>query len=317
MKKILPVLLALAVLLTFASCASNSDSEMTSLRKTDAIYSSLGLLPEGVSSVEKDVVIPAGDHMVYATITAPAKEGVYPAVVMLHGTGSSRDGINGAYAVTAKLLAENYDIVSIRFDLPGSGDSEADPMMNCYETAIGDSMVVANYLSMLDYVNPNQIGLLGYSEGGNEAMLAASRTKMFSSVVTWAGAPDLMAAGLLTTDMVAFADANGYVMMEFSWREPLRISEEMVDEIMDTDVLAEFGSNYSGPVMAIAGANDEFGLANWANMIVQINGNADSEVLVIPSADHFFNVMNEKDMKTLMTVINDTGEFFQNTLTAN
>ena len=55
----------------------------------------------------------------------PAGEGPFPAVVMLHGTGSTKDEAGDGYKAAAPVLAEKYGIATIRIDFPGNGDSTA------------------------------------------------------------------------------------------------------------------------------------------------------------------------------------------------
>lgn len=76
---------------------------------------------------EEDLMIDAGDHMIPATLTIPVgSEGeTFPAVVMLHGNGSTRHEAGNAYDYTAPEMAK-AGIATIRFDYIGNGDSEED-----------------------------------------------------------------------------------------------------------------------------------------------------------------------------------------------
>ena len=177
---------------------------------------------EEAGYVETVVTIDAGDHQIPATICAPTAEGVYPAVVMLHGTGSSRDEAGNGYKMAAPVMAEKYGIVTIRFDFMGSGESTADYANYNYTTAVADAVACAEYVGAMENVDADKIGVMGWSQGGTNALSCAGRRPdVFKSVVTWAGAPDL---GLLMTDeLYEEAKANGFV-------------DELVDEEEETVV---------------------------------------------------------------------------------
>ena len=66
---------------------------------------------------ETDIMIPAGDHDIPATVTVPvgAEGELFPAVVMLHGNGSTRHEAGNAYDYTAPAMAA-AGIATIRFD---------------------------------------------------------------------------------------------------------------------------------------------------------------------------------------------------------
>jgi len=64
--------------------------------------------------------IPNEGRMIPATVCLPAGQSgeTFPAVVMLHGTGSSRDEAGNGYKMLAPYMAQN-GIASIRFDFAG------------------------------------------------------------------------------------------------------------------------------------------------------------------------------------------------------
>ena len=263
-------------------------------------------------STESVVSIPNGDHEVPATVCMPSGEGKFPVVVMLHGTGSNRDEAGNGYKMAAPVLAEKYGIATVRIDFMGSGDSTADYTGYTFESAVSDAVAAANYAKTLEQIDGEHIGVMGWSQGGTDALLCAARAAdVFTSVVTWAGAPDL--SDMLTDELYEQAKANGYFVMDFDWREPLNVSLQWCEDVMNTDVLKEF-SAYTGPVLAIAGTMDTTVDPDWSNKIVAANTNAASKTLFIDGMDHTFNVFAEADLHSLHTAIDATGEFFAATL---
>ena len=196
-------------------------------------------LAETPGYVETVVSIDAGDHQIPATVCMPTAEGTYPAVVMLHGTGSTRDEAGGGYAYAAPVLAEKYGIATIRIDFMGNGDSTADYTGYTFESAVADAVAAAEYMAAQENIDGDHIGVMGWSQGGTDALLAAGQhPEIFKSVVTWAGAPDL---GLLLTDEdYAEAQQNGYFTMEFDWRDPLNVSLQWCEDVKNIDVLDVF-----------------------------------------------------------------------------
>ena len=87
----------------------------------------------------------------------------------------------------------------------------------------------------LEQIDGEHIGVMGWSQGGTDALLCAARAAdVFTSVVTWAGAPDL--SDMLTDELYEQAKANGYFVMDFDWREPLNVSLQWCEDVKNTDV---------------------------------------------------------------------------------
>ena len=269
-------------------------------------------LAETPGYIETVVSIDAGDHQIPATVCMPTAEGTYPAVVMLHGTGSTRDEAGGGYAYAAPVLAEKYGVATIRIDFMGNGDSTADYTGYTFESAVADAVAAAEYMATQENIDGEHIGVMGWSQGGTDALLAAGQhPEIFKFVVTWAGAPDL---GLLLTDEdYAEAQANGYFTMEFDWRDPLNVSLQWCEDVKNIDVLNVFTA-YEGPVLAIHGTEDTTVDPDWSNKIAGTSTNEASGTCFIEGMDHTFNVFTEEDLHSLYTAIDATGEFFAATL---
>lgn len=252
-----------------------------------------------------------GDHVIPATLVMPTNtEGSVPAVVMLHGTGSNRDEAGNGYAMAAPVLAEKYGIATIRIDFMGNGDSTAEYTGYTFESAVSDAVVAADYLKDLD--NIGNIGVMGWSQGGTDALLAVGRSDRFSSIVTWAGAPDMMLDGFFAQADYDEAKQNGFFVMEFDWRENLNVSLQWCEDVANTDVLEVF-SAFEGPVLAIAGTADTTVDPEWSNKIVAASKNPMSKTYFIEGMDHTFNVFSG-DLTALYDAVDATGAFFAETL---
>ena len=100
-----------------------------------------------------------------------------PMVLLMHGIFSSKD--YGPMPQLAKGLAE-VGIASIRFDFGGHGKSEGRKQYMTIERELAEAKAVWDYVQSLPYVNG--VGLLGHSQGGVVASMAAGRLATESAV---------------------------------------------------------------------------------------------------------------------------------------
>lgn len=264
---------------------------------------------------EEAIILPGPEYDIPATLCLPAGQGPFPAVVMLHGTGSSRDEAGDAYKFAAPILAREYGIATIRIDFPGNGDSTADYLQYNFDSAVADALSAAEYIAGLENIDANAIGVMGWSQGGTDALLCCAwHPEVFKSLVTWAGAPDLRLDDFFTEADYEEARKNGYFVMEFDWREDLKVSLEWCEDVLNTDVLKIFAEGYDGPVLAVAGTLDDTVDPVWSRRIVEANGNVLSRVYMIEGMDHTFNVFTEADLHSLRQAVEATGGFFSETL---
>ena len=102
-----------------------------------------------------------------------------PMVILMHGIFSSKDFI--PMPQLAKGLAK-AGIASIRFDFDGHGKSEGRKQDMTIEKELADARAVWDYVQGLPYVKG--VGLLGHSQGGVVASMAAGRLASGSTVPT-------------------------------------------------------------------------------------------------------------------------------------
>ena len=124
------------------------------------------------------------------TLTLPTKEGVFPAVVLISGSGpQNRDEElmgHKPFLVLSDYLTKN-GIAVLRFDDRGISASKGD-----FKTATSldfstDVEAGVAYLQTRKEINKKKIGLIGHSEGGIIAPMVVSRSKNIAFIVLLAG----------------------------------------------------------------------------------------------------------------------------------
>ena len=146
------------------------------------------------------------DGGVAATLSMPDGAGPFPAVLMLHGFGSSRDEVGGMYAAEAAALA-SAGIASLRIDFRGFGQSAGDTGHHTVDRQNEDAAVGLAALMATAGVDSGRIGVLGFSFGGGAAIqLAAAHPETVKSLVTWSSVGDydvdfLQSMGQATFDL--------------------------------------------------------------------------------------------------------------------
>ena len=297
----------------------NPDGQLTRAEFAQVLVNFSELEPSYVETVvsihvDEQDGIPA--HDIPATLTMPVSataDAKVPAVVMLHGTGSNRDEAGMGYAMAAPRMAAD-GIATLRIDFMGNGDSTASYTDYNYTSAIIDAKAAADYLAGLETVDADNLGVMGWSQGGTDALLAAeAHPDTFKAVVTWAGALELngdsLFAGTSFAEAQAEAEADGSYTMTFDWREPLELGARWFQEVADTDML-EIVANIEAPILAINGASDTTVTPDNAEKIVEASTNEASEVLLIENCDHTYNVFSG-DYTALYETVDATTAFFQ------
>lgn len=259
---------------------------------------------------ETAVAIEGNGRTVPGTLCLPVSDTPVPAVVMLHGTGSSRDEAGNGYLLTAPVLAK-AGIASLRIDFPGSGDSEAGYELYCYTAAKEDAIAAKRYLEAIPETDGERVGIMGWSQGGSDAIYIAAVTDEFKSVVLWAGALDLSGVG--DEAMYEEARANGYAMLEYDWRDSQKLGLVWFEETYSTDLLS-LVEDITAPLLAINGEVDDTVDPASGRLIAETAPNALSDYTVIPGADHTFNIFSEPLAETLALTAGTTASWFKETL---
>jgi len=120
------------------------------------------------------------------TLTLPASEGPFPAVVLITGSGAQNrdEEILGfkLFRLIADYLTRN-GIAVLRYDDRGVGGSTGSTSESTTDDFAGDVLAAVQLLKVRPDIDAKHIGLCGHSEGGIVAPIAASRSKDVAFIV--------------------------------------------------------------------------------------------------------------------------------------
>ncbi len=124
------------------------------------------------------------------TLTRPDREGRFPAVVLISGSGAQdRDETvfgHRPFLVLADFLTRAGNAV-LRYDDRGGGGSTGNVGSATSADFATDALAWVDWLSGRPDIDPDRIGLIGHSEGGIVAPLAAARSDRVAFIVLLAG----------------------------------------------------------------------------------------------------------------------------------
>ena len=124
------------------------------------------------------------------TLTLPTKDGVFPVVILISGSGpQNRDEEllgHKPFLVLSDFLTKN-GIAVLRYDDRGTAFSKGDFKTATSADFATDVESAIFYLKTRKEINKKKVGLIGHSEGGLIAPMVASKSKDVSFIVLLAG----------------------------------------------------------------------------------------------------------------------------------
>jgi pimeloyl-ACP methyl ester carboxylesterase len=132
----------------------------------------------------------AGGIKLAGTLSLPAKASPVPAVLLITGSGAQdRDETllgHKPFLVLADALTRR-GIAVLRVDDRGVGGSTGSTSQSTSQDFALDALAGVEFLAHRKEVDPKRIGLIGHSEGGLIAPIAATRSKDIAFIVLMAG----------------------------------------------------------------------------------------------------------------------------------
>ena len=252
----------------------------------------------------KTVFIPGRGHEIPVALFMPegaSTERPAPVVITIVGTGSDKE----SYDNLARYLNE-AGIACVNFDVVGTGESRGDYIDYSFDSAVSDTNTVAAWAATVRGIDPDRIGLLGWSQGGTLAILAAKNNPVYKAVGLWAAALDL--GILITPEMRAEAAATGKTLLDLGFRPPLNLGKQWIDEVDNTDILAAVPL-IPAPIYVLAGSKDETVPPQNSRDIATAAKNSASRLEIIDGFDHTFGAFSG-DLTNFNVVCGKTAGWF-------
>jgi len=272
-----------------------------------ALIAQPALGADETAATETTVAIPGEGHDVPGVLALPAgAEGPVPAVLMLHGYGSSADEVGSMYARLAESLAAQ-GIGSLRVDFAGMGASSASTLDYTYDSMTSDAAVALEWLVGHDAVDPEQVGVQGFSLGsliGSHLVGTDSRPVAFGS---WSGliddAPPTETAGLEACE----ASGEGHLELDLGWRT-IDHSCEYFSSMAASTALTDFAP-YVGALLLVAGSDDLVVSPSVSEHATTASDSEDVTLRILEGADHIYHVFTE-DQALAEEAISTTANWF-------
>ena len=138
----------------------------------------------------EEVSFENGDIHLAGTLTVPEGTGPFPGVVLITGSGpQDRDEVVAGFPIF-RVLSDHLTrqgIAVLRYDDRGVGGSSGSVSTSTSADFAGDALAGLARLAEHPDVDPARVGLVGHSEGGIVAPIAASRSEAVRFAVLLAG----------------------------------------------------------------------------------------------------------------------------------
>jgi dipeptidyl aminopeptidase/acylaminoacyl peptidase len=255
-----------------------------------------------------------------ATVDIPmaAAEQKVPVVIMAHGHGGDREEA-GAFGWMARELSAR-GIASIRMDFPGCGDSPDPFSHNDITNMLEDLQAARDFVLAELPVDPERIGILGYSMGGRLAVLAAEKSP-YAAMAVWSPVGQDGKAGMLKfmggeAAWVALrrkAEEEGQALFITPWGQQQELGLRWFVDLERSRPESAIAT-FSGPLLLVHGAADEtVAPANSRVLAAAARRATSTELFMVDDAGHGLGFYSgNEDIAT--RVIERTIGFFERQL---
>jgi uncharacterized protein len=195
------------------------------------------------------------------TLTIPSVKGKATAVILVTGSGqqdrNEEIGKHKPFLVIADYLTR-HGIVVLRYDDRGKGGSTGNFDVSTTGDFANDVLAGIAFLKTRKEVNPRQIGIIGHSEGGTVATIAASESSDVAFIIALAGLMrnfDEVVLAQLLEQSKQMGKNDPDIELERKWRQSIY---DIVKEKTDSSAAAEkLWAIYNGL------SDDEIKRLNW------------------------------------------------------
>jgi alpha-beta hydrolase superfamily lysophospholipase len=233
---------------------------------------------------DERVTIPSNGFTLAGTISRPTASAParLPAVVLVGGSGpTDRDSLVFGVPVLGEIagaLAE-AGFVSIRYDKRGVGQSGGRAESATFADYADDARAAVRFLADRKDVDPKRIAILGHSEGGLVALIAADKEKRIAAVVL------IATPGMRGTDVILAQQQRALDRMKLSPEErQAKVDEQKkINEAVVSGNLSTLPANVrraldNGEAQSLFTADPEKLMKDVRQPILIVQGELDAQV---------------------------------------
>ncbi|MGY6650480.1 alpha/beta hydrolase family protein [Wenyingzhuangia sp. IMCC45574] len=231
------------------------------------------------------------------TLTLPSKKGKFPVVILISGSGPQdrNESLMGhkPFLVLADHLTKQ-GIAVLRYDDRGVGKSTGNFEAATTEDFSKDVLSAISYLKTRKNIDSKKIGLIGHSEGGIIAPLAANNSKDVAFIVL------LASTGILGAELSVIQSrtlrpfpVNDEIAYEKNTRKAIEIITSDKSQTEIKEELTQHYNQYLRPILSSLNTDEKniniyienlvkTNLQPWLRFFVQYNPADEIEKLQIP-----------------------------------
>ncbi len=211
--------------------------------------------------------------------------GKVPAVMNLHGFGGNKCGYKNLHVQQARALEAN-GVAFVRFDFYGNGESDGEFENMTFTSLMEDAEDIYNWVLEQEWVDKDQVILMGHSMGGYVASTMAPRLKPAKLILQAPGAA-MWIGGL---ERVQAMEEQGIFSADV---EGLCFSTTFNKTMHPYEPFAA-AKGYEGPVLLIKGSEDQMVYEEICQKYMDVYGENCTFTLVEGGNHNFTSIPNRK-----------------------
>jgi len=259
---------------------------------------------------------------VVGTLALPTTSGApYPVVLLLHGFTNERNELpvggtdETMYGRLARLLGA-AGMASLRIDFRGSGESDGAWADTTFTGQLDDARAAVDYLATLSMVDPDRLGVVGFSQGGLIAAELAAQDERVRTLVLWSpvsSAPDTYKHILGAESVEAGLLAEAPLSVTTQWGAQFELGRGFFVDLFRYDPTAAI-AEVDAPLLVIVGLEDITVTPQPAYGELYLTYHEGDERLVTLDSDHVFNVLTDLDSAVFDEAVTWSVAWLGNTL---
>jgi len=222
-------------------------------------------------------------------LSLPSQQGIFPAILFLHGFATDKNEVNSIYKYMANSL-NTMNVATLRIDFRCWGDSIGKTEQSTIDKMVDDALESIKYLREQNIILSQNIGIIGFSLGAAIAMLSCKYGNCKSLAL-------ISPALDLEQDFVAFLGKDIMEKLHGStspidiclpWRT-VKLSKDFHTSLIKNIPRLAI-QHYLGDLYCVAGKRD-FTCKN-AIQIINESASPKNKLTIIDNADHIFSLTN-------------------------